>query len=105
MVYISTLRGQFLLQHVGGFRALSCHSFNSCDLELGIDLGTATFLAYYDDVEVGCKWPHNLHMILLTNSTAALSSPDLNLPAMSSTTTVLQGRIIPQSGIDADGIG
>ncbi|KZP24092.1 hypothetical protein FIBSPDRAFT_951401, partial [Athelia psychrophila] len=56
--------------------------------QLGIDLGTAAFLPYYDGVEVG-----------------PLSSTDLNLPAMSNTSTALQGRIIPQSGTDADTIG
>lgn len=104
-VYTSTPMRQFLLQRVCGFRALSCHSFNGCSLELGIDLGTATFLAYYDGVEVGRKWPHTIQMLLLTSSTTALSSTDLNLPAMSNTTTALQGRIIPQSGTNADTIG
>ncbi|KAF7983257.1 hypothetical protein HWV62_22882 [Athelia sp. TMB] len=56
--------------------------------QLGIDLGTVGFIAYYDNVEVG-----------------PLSGSNLFLAADTNTTTALSGRIIPQTGSDADVIG
>ncbi|KAE9401586.1 hypothetical protein BT96DRAFT_918717 [Gymnopus androsaceus JB14] len=56
--------------------------------QLGIDLGTVTFDAFYDNVLVG-----------------PLVGDDLFLAANSDTTVDLSGRIIPQSGSDIDTIG
>ncbi|KAF9071074.1 hypothetical protein BDP27DRAFT_1419362 [Rhodocollybia butyracea] len=56
--------------------------------QLGIDLGTATFDAFFDNVLVG-----------------PLVANDLFLAPDSDTTTGLTGRIVPQSGSDLDTIG
>lgn len=56
--------------------------------ELGIDLGTVTFSAYFQDTYVG-----------------PLTGDNLVLPPESTVAEHLSGRIVPQSGSDLDTIG
>jgi hypothetical protein len=69
-------------------------------------LGTALFLAYFENVEVGREYLVSYcHYTSYTKFSSALTGSNLILAANANTTTHLTGRIIPQSGSDLDTIG
>lgn len=72
----------------GKYTFTICHTESNTSSELGIDLGTVTFNAFFQDVLIG-----------------PLSGDNLILPPQSTVVEHLSGRIVPQSGSDLDTIG
>lgn len=70
------------------YTVITFHTDSYASSELGIDLGTVTFNAFFRDVLIG-----------------PLSGNHLVLPPQSTVVEHLSGRIVPQSGSDLDTIG
>lgn len=94
----------FPLPLVSVLSFISAEVTNHLLLELGIDLGTVTFDAYYDGVRLGRKYRLG-YSISYSDIVLALSGDTLILQALSTVTEPLAGRIVPQSGGDLNTVG
>ena len=73
--------------------------------EVGIDLGTATFQAYFDNTLVGREFLSSGVIYDLRRGSLALMATDLVLLPEGEVTSHLSGRIVPQSGDALNVIG
>lgn len=77
-----------------------------CSLrQLGIQLGTVSFNAFFDNVLVGREYNLYHHLLHSNRPNLALSGTNLFLVAGEITKEHLNGRIVPQSGSNLDTIG
>ncbi|KAH0827584.1 hypothetical protein J3R83DRAFT_4307 [Lanmaoa asiatica] len=85
---------------------ISTDSLIPSPAQLGIDLGTVTFQAYFDNTLVGRELFYLLTLMHnLRDGSLALTATDLVLPPEGQVTSHLAGRMIPQSGNGLNVIG